>query len=99
MHVDGTQWFTVNYNYASKVLKNVFDDYKKYVVRGKRLAIKNQTKFSLDAMIKKFEEILDTHLPTLESQPQQVNLKLPKLKKIEKNESFPKLELPKLKKV
>jgi hypothetical protein len=50
-------------------------------------------------MIKKFEEILDTHLPTLESQPQQVNLKLPKLKKIEKNESFPKLELPKLKKV
>ena len=99
MHVEGTQWFTVNYNYASKVLKDVFDNYNKYLVKSKRLAIKNQTKFSLDSMTKKFEEILDKYLPTLDVQPQQVNLKLPKLKKIEKKENFPKLELPKLKKV
>ena len=99
MHVEGTQWFTVNYNYASKVLKDVFDNYDKYLVKSKRLSIKNQTTFSLDAMTKKFEEILDKYLPTLDSQPQQVNLKLPKLKKIEKKENFPKLELPKLKKV
>jgi len=99
MHVEGTQWFTVNYNYASKVLKDVFDNNSKYVVKAKRLAIKNQTKFSLDAMTKKFEEILDKYLPKFEEQPHQVNLKLPKLKKIEKKENFPKLELPKLKKV
>ena len=99
MHVEGTQWFTVNYNYASKVLKDVFENYDKYLVKSKRLSIKNQTTFSLDAMTKKFEEILDKYLPTLDSQPQQVNLKLPKLKKIEKKENFPKLELPKLKKV
>ena len=55
--------------------------------------------FSLDAMTKKFEEILDKYLPTLDVQPQEVNLKLPKLKKVEKKEDFPKLELPKLKKV
>ena len=58
MHVKGTQWFTVNYNYASKILKDVFDNYSKYIVKAKKLSIKNQTKFSLDSMTKKFEEIL-----------------------------------------
>jgi len=99
MHVEGTQWFTVNYNYASKSLKDVFNNYSKYTIKAKRLAIKNQTKFSLDGMTKKFEEILDKHLPKFEEQPQQVNLKLPKLKKVGENKDFPKLELPKLKKV
>ena len=98
MHVKGTQWFTVNYNYASKILKDVYDNYSKYTIKAKRLAIKNQTKFSLDAMTKKFEGILDEYLPKFEEQPQQVNLKLPKLKKVG-SEELPKIELPKLKKV
>jgi hypothetical protein len=99
MHVEGTQWFTVNYNYASKMLKDIFDNYSKYIVRSKRLAIKNQTKFSLDMMTKKFEKILDQYLPKFEEQPKEVKLNLPKLKKISKTEEPPKLELPKLKKV
>ena len=99
MHVKGTQWFTVNYNYASKILKDVFDNYSKYIVKAKKLSIKNQTKFSLDSMTKKFEEILNKYLPNFEDQPQQVQLNLPKLKKVSKTEEPPKLELPKLKKV
>ena len=99
MYVEGAQWFTVNYNYASKTLKEVFDNYSKYTVKAKRLAIKNQTKFSLDAMTKKFEEILDKHLPKFEEQPQQVKLNLPKLKKISSVRDAPKIELPKLKKI
>jgi len=99
MHVQGAQWFTINYNYASKMLKEVFDNYSKYVVKGKKLAIKNQTKFSLDAMTKKFEEILDKHLPKFEEQPQKVDLKLPKLKKVGSVSELPKIQLPKLKKV
>ena len=99
MRIKGAQWFTVNYNYASKILKEVFDNYSKYVVRSKRLAIKNQTKFSLDVMTKKFEEILDKYLPKFEEQPQQVNLKLPKLKRVGDGTELPKIELPKLKKV
>ena len=98
MRVKESQWFTVNYNYASKILKDVYDNYSKYTIKAKRLAIKNQTKFSLDAMTKKFEEILDKYLPKFEEQPQQVNLKLPKLKKVG-SEELPKIELPKLKKV
>ena len=99
MHVDGAKWFTVNYNYASNVLKEIFNNYSKYVVKAKRLAIKNQMKFSLDAMTKKFEEILDKHLPKFEEQPKAVDLKLPKLKKVGEVKEKPEVELPKLKKV
>ena len=99
MHVEGAQWFTVNYNYASKTLKDVYDNYSKYTVKAKKLAIVNQTKFSLDAMTKKFEEILDKYLPKFEEQPQKVDLKLPKLKKVGSVSELPKIQLPKLKKV
>ena len=99
MHTEGGQWFTVNYNYASKVLKDVFDNYSKYVVKAKKLSIMNNTKFSLDVMTKKFEEILDKYLPKFEEQPRQVDLKLPTLKKVDGAVDKPKIELPKLKKV
>jgi glycosyltransferase involved in cell wall biosynthesis len=98
MHVKGSQWFTVNYNYAAKILKDVFDNYSKYVVKGKKLAIVNNTKFSLDAMTKKFEEILDKHLPKFDELPTPVKLNLPKLKMVGST-SPPKIKLPKLKKV
>ena len=39
----------------------------------------NRTKFSMKAMTKKFESILDKYLPEFEEQPQKVELKLPKL--------------------
>ena len=100
MHVDGAQWFTVNYNYAFKTLKDVFDNYSKHIVKAKKLAIVNSTKFSLDAMTKKFEEILDKHLPKFDEPPKPVKLNLPKLKKVgTKSESSLKIQLPKLKRV
>ena len=99
MYMKEAQWFTVNYNYASKMLQDVFDNYSKYIVKGKKLAIVNQTKFSLDAMTKKFEEILDKYLPKFEEQPTPVDLKLPKLKKVGEVKERPKIELPKLKKI
>jgi len=99
MHIEGTQWFTVNYNYASKILKDVFDNYSKYIVKAKKLSIVNNTKFSLDDMTKKFEKILDKYLPKFEEPPKQVSLKLPKLKKVGSISEAPKIQLPKLKKV
>ena len=103
---EGSKWFTVNYQYASKIMLDVHKNYKKYTLNAKKLAIVNKSKFSLTAMNKKFESILDKYLPKFEQMPQAVNLKLPKLKKIgdEKNngdsvQSPPKLKLPKLKKV
>jgi len=69
------------------------------VVKGKKLSIVNQTKFSLDAMTKQFEQILDKYLPKFEEPAKKVDLKLPTLKKVNSDTPPPKLKLPKLKKV
>ena len=96
MHIDGSQWFTVNYNYAFKTLKEIFNNYNKYKLKGKKLAIVNKTKFSLNNMTKKFEEILDKYLPEF---PKEVKLQLPKLKKIGDTKELPKIKLPTLKNI
>ena len=67
-------------------------------MKAKRQAMYNRVNFSLNKMTKDFGKILDKYLPKFEEQPQAVNLKLPKLKKV--GESTPaKIKLPKLKKV
>jgi hypothetical protein len=98
---EGAQWFAVNYQYASQMMLKVFKEYKKYTLPAKRLAISNKGSFSLKGMNKKFEEILDKYLPKFEAAPQAVNLKLPKLKKINKTDSdkLTKMKLPTLKRV
>ena len=61
----------------------------------------------MDKMTKEFGKILDKYLPSFEEQPQQVNLKLPTLKKVGDEptgekvvaKSLEKIKLPKLKKV
>ena len=94
-YVDGSQWFTVNYQGASMVLKDVYKNYKQYTLNAKKLGIVNKSKFSVDAMTKKLGEILDRYVPEF---PKQVQLQLPKLKKTT-NKEPKKLKLPKLKKV
>ena len=89
IYVKGQQWFTVNYNYASKTLKEVFDNYSKYMVKSKKLALVNKTRFSLDAMTKGFESILDKYLPEFS---EEVKLNLPGLNKTQESG----IKLPKL---
>jgi hypothetical protein len=96
MLVDGAQWFTVNYQYASKIMSDVVKNYRKYTLNAKKLGMFNRVKFSMKEMTKKFESILNQNLPKFEEQPQAVNLKLPKLKKVGDTK---KIKLPKLKKV
>ena len=87
------QWFTVNYSYASKLLQDVMDNYKKYLEISRKQPHHMKTNFSLIKMAEKFCECIDKNLNSV---PQQTQLKLPKLKKIGDS---PKLKLPKLKKV
>ena len=89
--VQGSKWFSVNYPVASNVTKDVFENYKKYVPNAKKLSYENRNKFSLNAMTKEFEKILDKYLPEFE---QQVSLKLPKLQP----KTTSNIKLPKLKK-
>ena len=97
MLAEGAQWFTVNYQYASQIMMDVFKRKREYILKGKRQAMYNRVNFTLDKMTSEFDRILNNYLPKFEEQPQQVNLKLPKLKKIK--EEPQKMKLPKLKKV
>ena len=85
------QWFTVNYQYASNVLKDVYKNYKKYTEISRKQPKYIKDNFTLDKMTEKFSEIL-------EKVPQPTILNLPKLKKLGTNGTN-KLKLPKLKKV
>ena len=98
MLVDGAQWFTVNYQYASKVMMDVFKKNRKYTLMAKRQSMYNRVNFSMTKMTKEFHKILNKYLPKFEEQPQQVDLKLPKLKKVD-SQKPEKMKLPKLKKV
>ena len=98
MLVDGAQWFTVNYQYAAQMMFKVFKNYRNHTLAAKRLAIGNKS-FSLEMMTSIFSRILDNNLPDFESQPQSVNLELPKLKKVDSKPDMTKVKLPKLKKV
>ena len=93
--IEGSQWFTVNYRDASSAMKSVYKSYKQYTINAKKLGIVNKSKFSLNAMTRKFGKILDKYVPEF---AQEVKLQLPKLKKVGSTKT-PKITLPKLKKV
>ena len=63
--------------------------------KAKRLMYESKDKFTLTNMTQQLDEILEKHTSSL---PSQVQLKLPKLKKVGSSEP-PKIKLPKLKKV
>jgi len=95
MHVEGSQWFTVNYNEASAVLKEIHKNYKNYTLRANKLSKINNSLYSLNKMVTELGKILDKYVPEF---PKEVELKLPKLKKV--GDTTPtKITLPKLKKV
>ena len=85
-----SQWSTVNYGIASRLMLDVFKNYDKYKVRGKKQMLVNRENFSFEAMKDKLVGMVDNILSDV---PKQVELKLPTLKKEPK-----KLKLPKLKK-
>ena len=86
------KWSTVNYNSASKIMKDVFNKYENYRLKGKKQMIVNRELFTQEKMQNKLESIVDK---MLDSMAQKVELKLPKLQ--ERADSV-KLKLPTLKK-
>ena len=88
--IKGSKWFYVNYGYASKVLKEVFKNYKVFLDGSRKQARLSREKFSLSAMTEEFKRILDSYMV------EKVDIKLPKLQQLNKP---PKVKLPKLKKI
>ena len=91
--IKGSKWFTVDYNYAARVIQDVIQNYKQYLSKSRKQTQYVKDNFSLEDMSEIFCKIVDDGMKHV---PQQVGLKLPKLKKVS---SPPILKLPKLKKV
>ena len=69
-------WFTPDYGAASKVLEDVYKNYKKYEEKAKRQGHKIKTEFSYDNMVLFLSTYLNKYVP------KQIELKLPQLKKV-----------------
>ena len=91
------KWSTVNYGLSTIILKDVFKNYNKYKLRGKKQMLINREHFTHEKMTEKLLTIVDN---LVSSVPQEVSLRLPKL--VKKNDVEVKksdVKIPKLKKV
>jgi len=80
-----SRWFSPDPAQIGFYLKDVFENYKKYTDKAKRQAFKSKNEFSWDKMADKANELFTKYVPEF---PQEVELKLPVMKKIE----IPKLK-------
>ena len=82
-------WFNVDTNAATKALKDVYKNYKKYIEKSRKQTKFLKENFSFDNMTK----TLKTHIDPI-NVATNVPIQLPKLKKTDSE--LPKLKLPKL---
>ena len=96
--VEPGKWFNVNEADVKRKLRTFYKKHKLIGKKARRLGKNNRRKYSLNKMAEKFNKILDDVLVSI---PSPVNLKLPKLKKVdsEKSKSQTIIKLPKLKKI
>ena len=85
--INGAKWFTPDYAYAGKMMKEVQKNYKKWQELAKRQRYFVNSTFTKTAVAAVYEKVLGIVDAALASVPKQVQLELPKL------------TLPKLKKV
>jgi len=84
------KWFTIDYSYASKMIDEVYTNYKKWQELAKRQRYFVNSTFTEQVVETEYAKIIDIIKDVMNLLPKQVELKLPQLKKI---------ELPKLQKV
>ena len=65
-------WATVDYNSASQIMRDVFKNYKKYELNGKKQMIVNRETFTHDKMKVKLNKIVDKILSDV---PKEVSFK------------------------
>ena len=92
--IQQAEWFTPDASDTGKAYKEVFKDYRKWLVKAKRQGHSSRTNFSFEAMTNLLKQILKENIPEF---PKQVSLTLPKLNKVEEGDTSPKINLPKLK--
>lgn len=74
-----SKWFKPDPAIIGGVLKDTYKNYKSYIVRGKQQGHYSRTNFSFDKMT----ELLGTYLDKYVKVPEELELQLPKLEKID----------------
>ena len=94
--IEQAQWFNVDTEVASKALKDVYKNYKKYIVNSRKQTQFLKENFSIHNMTEVLKGYMDQIKPVVNTP-----IKLPKLKSINKESTpeLPKLKLPKLQKI
>jgi glycosyltransferase involved in cell wall biosynthesis len=88
-----SSWFKINTEIANKAIKDVFKNYKKYWESSRKQTQYIKDNWTFDEMVKKIDKLMPIPSPA----PKNVEVKLPKLKKIGENKT--EIKLPKLKKI
>ena len=95
--IEESQWFEASENHTHNALKYSYENINQLQTKASNLMKENRDKFTLNKMTEKLDEIMESHIKDI---PQQVGLKLPKLKRVNKDlNELPNIKLPKLKKV
>lgn len=81
MILQEAKWFQPDDLQVNQSFKNIFKDYKKYSILGKKLGFRNRKDFSFEKMQELLNKKLDEYLPEF---PKQVKLELPNLPKLKK---------------
>ena len=74
-------WFSVDHTQMATRIKDMFENYDNYIDGAKRQTYKNKNEFSWEKMKEKIDSIFTDNIPEF---PKEVQLQLPKLKKLEK---------------
>jgi hypothetical protein len=81
--IEGAKWFTPDYSAASKMMKDVLKNYKKWQELAKRQRYFVNSTFTKTATATVYEKVLNIVDVSVTSIPKHVELKLPSLLKIE----------------
>ena len=92
-----SKWFTPDYNFAKKALKQLYKHYNKYLPFAREQKKFVETNFTRKAISKQYTEVLKIVQESIDQIAMPQQLKLPKLKST--NTSSPTIKLPKLNKV
>ena len=80
--IKDAKWFTVDYDYAGAMMKDVLKNYKNWLILGKRQRYAALNEFTETAVSKIYDDVLNIIDNGVDKLPKAIELKLPKLQKI-----------------
>jgi glycosyltransferase involved in cell wall biosynthesis len=91
-----SQWFNINSEVASRAMKDVFKNYKKYWEKSRKQTQYLKDNFSFDRMCNLLKEHLDNYVGEVKPAPKNVPLQIPTLPKLQPLKEQKPQELPKI---